>query len=388
MFEIKNLNKIADLGLEELCDADCHVSEACQSPDAILVRSAGMHDYEFNPELLAIARAGAGTNNIPIPRCTQNGIVVFNTPGANSEAVKELVLCAMLMASRDVIGGVEWVRSIQGSGDEISAMVERGKSSFTGPEIFGKNLGVIGLGAIGAKIANTALALGMRVWGYDPFLSVDAAWQLSKEVRHAPDLDTIYKNCDYITLHVPYNEGTHHMINTEAIAKMRDGVRIINLARAELVCDDDLLAALDTTKIARYVTDFPNPKTAGVPNIVPLPHLGASTPESEEKCAIMAARQLIDYLENGNIANSVNLPTVRLERIGVCRICVIHRNVPRIITKVLDLIGERNINVEHMINKPRGEYAYTIIDAGESIDSEVADAICALDEVLRVRVIL
>jgi D-3-phosphoglycerate dehydrogenase len=387
MHKIKTMNKIAPLGLQQLTDRGCTVGDAMEAADGILVRSAKLHDYTFNPELLAIARAGAGTNNIPIQRCTDAGIVVFNTPGANAEAVKELVICALFMASRDILGGIEWVRSIAGSGDEVAAMVEKGKSSFVGPEISGKTLGVVGLGAIGAKIANTALSLGMEVYGYDPYLSVDAAWQLSRDVKHALDLDTIYKNCDYITLHVPYMDATHHMLNAEAFAKMKDGVRIINLARGELVCDDDLIAALDTAKVARYITDFPNGKVAGLPNVVPIPHLGASTPESEEKCAVMAAKELYDYLENGNIKNSVNLPSVSLDRMGVCRLCVIHKNVPRVITRILDLIGDKEINVEHMINKPRGEYAYTIIDTGAPVGDDVADKVRNMDEVLRVRVL-
>lgn len=388
MYNVKTLNKIAEVGLNVLNNRDFLVGDDVEHADGLLLRSADLHEYDFGKDTIAVARAGAGVNNIPIDRCTKEGIVVFNTPGANAEAVKELVICALLMASRDVLGGIEWVRSIAENGDEIPKMVERGKSSFTGPEIAGKTLGVVGLGAIGARIANTALSLGMEVYGYDPYLSVDAAWQLSGSVKHALDLDTIYKNCDYITLHVPYMESTHHMLNAQAFSVMRQGVRIINLARGELVDDDAMLAALDTAKVARYVTDFPNAKTAGVPNVVPMPHLGASTPESEEKCAAMAAHQLADYLENGNILNSVNLPSVCLERMGICRLCVIHRNVPRMITGFLDLIGGENINVEHMINKPRGELAYTIIDTDTPISEDISSAIAAMSEVLRVRVLV
>lgn len=293
MYKVKTLNKIAQTGLDIIKGAGIELDNEAQSPDAILVRSAKMHDMEFDGNLLCIARAGAGTNNIPVDRCAEKGIVVFNTPGANSEAVKELVICALLVASRDVAGGIEWVKSIADKGDEIPAMVEKGKSAFTGPEIAGKVLGVIGLGAIGAKIANTAVELGMDVYGYDPYLSVDAAWDLSRSVIHATDIDTIYRNCDYITLHVPYiKDQTHHMLNKEAFEKMKDGVRIINLARGELVCDEDLMDAIDTAKVARYVTDFPNAITANAPNVIPMPHLGASTPESEEKCAVMAAREI------------------------------------------------------------------------------------------------
>ena len=387
MHKIKTVNKIADSGLNVLTSMNYCVSDDIEDPDALLVRSADLHGGEFHVNTVAISRAGAGTNNIPVEKCTLEGIVVFNTPGANAEAVKELAICSLLMASRDVLGGIEWVRSIAGSGDEIPKMVERGKASFAGSEIAGKTLGVIGLGAVGAKIANTALSLGMDVYGYDPYISVDAAWHLSGNVVHALDLETIYKNCDYITLHVPYIEATHHMLSTDAFAMMKNGVRIINLARGELVDDNALLAALDTAKVARYVTDFPNSAVAGIHNVVPMPHLGASTFESEEKCAIMAARQVATYLETGNIKNSVNFPTVELERMGVCRLCVLHMNVPRMITGFLDLIGGENINVAHMINKPRGEYAYTIIDTDSVINEEIVAAIAGMSEVLRVRIL-
>lgn len=387
MYNLKTLNKISPLGLDIITANGINVDNDTSAPDAIMVRSADMNSMEFGDNLLCIARAGAGTNNIPVSRCTEQGIVVFNTPGANAEAVKELVICALLMASRDVVGGIEWVRTIADKGSEIPAMVEKGKSSFVGPEISGKTLGVVGLGAIGAKIANAAIDLGMKVYGYDPYLSVDAAWRLSSQVIHATDIDTIYRNCDYITLHVPYMKETHHMINKEAFAKMKDGVRIINLARAELVCDEDLLDAIDSTKVARYVTDFPNAITAKAPNTIPMPHLGASTPESEEKCAIMAAQETVDYLLNGNIKNSVNLPNVSLDRMGVSRICVIHKNVPRMLNHILDLIGEANINVSHMINAPRGEYAYTIIDTDTPIGDTIPETIKKLDDVIRVRVL-
>ena len=387
MHKVKTLNKIAHVGIEYLEEQGLRVSDDVSAPDGILVRSADMHSYDFNPELLAIARAGAGTNNIPIDKCTESGIVVFTTPGANAEAVKELAICAILMASRDVVGGIEWTRGLAGNGGDIPKMVEKSKGGFTGPEIMGKTLGVVGLGAVGAKIANAALELGMMVYGYDPYLSVDAAWKLSGSIKHAHDLETIYRNCDYITLHVPYLPDTHHMLNDEAFAQMRDGVRVINLARGELVDDDAMLRALDSGRVAKYVTDFPNEKTVTFPNTIPMPHLGASTPESEEKCAVMAARELADYLANGNIKNSVNLPKVKLDRMGVSRLCVIHRNIPRAINKILDLIGERNINVEHMINKPRGEYAYTMIDTNTPLDEEIAEHISAMDFVFRARVL-
>ncbi len=387
MYKLKTLNKIAQAGLDVVTDDGIFVDNDCATPDAIMVRSADMKSMELPESLLCIARAGAGTNNIPIDVCSQKGVAVFNTPGANSEAVKELVICALLMASRDVVGGIEWVHSIKENGDEIPKMVEKGKSSFIGPEIVGKTLGVVGLGAIGAKIANTALDLGMKVYGYDPYLSVDAAWRLSSHVKHATDIDTIYQNCDYITLHVPYMKETHHMLNKEAFAKMKDGVRIINLARGELVDDEALLDALDSTKVARYVTDFPNAITANAPNTIPMPHLGASTPESEEKCAIMAAQEAADYLLSGNIKNSVNMPAVTLDRMGASRVCVIHRNVPRMLNSFLDLIGGENINVAHMINAARGELAYTIIDTDTPVSAKIPEAIGALPDVIRVRVL-
>ena len=387
MYKLKTLNKIAQAGLDVVTDDGIFIDNETETPDAIMVRSADMKSMEMPQSLLCIARAGAGTNNIPLDVCTQKGITVFNTPGANSEAVKELVICALLMASRDVVGGIEWVHSIKENGDEIPKMVEKGKSSFIGPEIAGKTLGVVGLGAIGAKIANTALGLGMKVYGYDPYLSVDAAWRLSSQVKHATDIDTIYQNCDYITLHVPYMKETHHMLNKEAFAKMKDGVRIINLARGELVDDEALLDAIDSTKVARYVTDFPNAITASAPNTIPMPHLGASTPESEEKCAIMAAQEAADYLLSGNIKNSVNMPAVTLDRMGASRVCVIHRNVPRMLNGFLDLIGGENINVAHMINAARGEIAYTIIDTDTPVSAKIPEAIGALPDVIRVRVL-
>lgn len=388
MFNIKALNKIATAGTEILTNCGYTVESDIDNAEAILVRSADMHSYEYNEELLAIARAGAGTNNIPLADCAEHGIVVFNTPGANAEAVKELALCAILIASRDVIGGANWAKSLDGNGADIGKIVEKGKSKFAGPEIMGKTLGVIGLGAVGAKIANAAIDLGMNVYGYDPFLSVDAAWKLSRAANHATDMDTIFANCDYITIHVPYMKDTHHTIDAAAIEKMRDGVRIINLARGELIDDDAMKVALESGKVACYVTDFPNEKTVTYPNAITLPHIGASTPESEDKCAVMAAQELIDYLENGNITNSVNMPNVKLKRIGEARLCVIHRNVPKVISTILDYIADQNINVERMMNKPRGDYAYTIINLSAKITDEAKQNIEAMDDVLRVRVIV
>ena len=387
MFKIKTMNNISPSGIEVLTKKGCTVGPETEGPEAILIRSAELHGLAFNPELLAIARAGAGYNNIPIEECAEKGIVVFNSPGANAEAVKELELCSLVMASRDVLGSIGWVRSIAGRGGELPELEKKNKNNFAGPELLGKTLGVIGLGAVGALVANIALELGMVVYGYDPFMSVDAAWKLSREVIHAESVDEIYEQADYISINVPHTEKTHHMFNAQAFAKMKKGVRIVNESRAEVVDDEDMTQALISGQVARYVTDFPNETILKAPNVIAMPHLGACTPESEDRCAVMAANQLYDYLANGNIKNSVNLPSVSLSRMGVCRLCVLHRNVPRMITRILDFISERNINVEHMINKPRGEYAYTIVDLSEKIGEDVADSIRAMSDVLRVRVI-
>ena len=387
MFKIQTMNNISEHGTSVLEKRGCLVGPEVEAPDALLVRSAKLHDMEFGPELLAIARAGAGYNNIPVEECAEKGIVVFNSPGANAEAVKEQEIAALVMASRDIVGGIDWVRSIADRGEEIPVLVEKGKSAFAGPELLGKTLGVIGLGAIGALVANIALEFGMEVYGYDPFMSVDAAWKLSREVLHADDVDTIYRNADYISINVPYTEETHHMLDAAAFARMKPGVRIVNESRAEVVDDEAMTAALDCGKVAKYVTDFPNEVILRAPNVIAMPHLGACTPESEDRCAVMAANEMYDYLLNGNIKNSVNLPNVALSRMGVCRLCVIHRNVPRMITRILDFISQKNINVEHMINKPRGEYAYTIVDLGETIGEDTAESIRRMENVLRVRVI-
>lgn len=387
MFEIKTMNSIARQGVEVLEKRSCLVNADIQDPHGLLIRSAELHGYEFNPRLLAVARAGAGYNNIPIERCTEAGIVVFNSPGANAEAVKEQEICSLVMASRDILGSIEWVRSIAHRGEEIPALVEKGKSDFAGPELLGKTLGVVGLGAVGALVANVALELGMQVYGFDPFMSVDAAWRLSREVIHAENIETVFQNCDYISINVPHTESTHHMFNAAAFNKMKQGVRIVNESRAEVVDDEAMTEALKSGKVAKYVTDFPNEVILKAPNVIAMPHLGACTPESEERCAQMAAMELYDYLANGNIKNSVNLPDAVLSRMGVCRLCVIHRNVPRMITRILDFISDKNINVEHMINKPRGEYAYTMVDLGDMIGQDVATAIAAMKDVLRVRVL-
>lgn len=381
------MNTISETGVGFLSSKGCEVGPDTASPDGMLIRSADLHSYPFNPELLAISRAGAGFNNIPIDECAEKGIVVFNSPGANAQAVKEQEMMSFIMASRDVLGAIDYVRSIADKGEEIPELVEKGKSAFTGPELMGKTLGVIGLGAIGALVANIALEFGMTVYGYDPFMSVEAAWRLSREVKHAERLDEIFSKSDYISINVPYNEKTRHMLSDKEFAMMKTGVRIINESRAEIVDDIAMTAALDTGKVGKYVTDFPNETILKAPNVIALPHIGACTPESEERCAEMAAAELFDYLENGNIRNSVNLPDATLGRMGVCRLCVIHRNVPKMLTKILDFISDRNINVEHMINKPRDEYAYTIIDLGKKIGPKTADAMRAMPDILRLRVI-
>ena len=386
MYEIKTMNNIAQQGLDELGARGLILNTESENPDGLLIRSAKLHDAVFGDRLLAIARAGVGTDNVPIERCTEAGIAVFNTAGANAEAVKELAVCALLMSSRNIIGGITWVNAISGHPD-VAAEVEKGKSAYVGPEIRGKTLGVIGLGAIGSRIANAAEDLGMTVWGYDPYLSVDAAWRLSRKVNHAPDLDTIFRLSDYIIIQIHYTEQTHHYLGKAQLAKMKPGVRIINLARGELVDDDAMLSALSVGKVACYVTDFPNNRLAGVKGVIATPHLGASTPESEEKCAVMAAQELGDYLTNGNTKNSVNLPNVELEREGAARLCVLHDNVPRMLNNFLDLIGEAGLNVEHMINKARGEIAYTMIDLGAVPPASIEETIRSMPGVKRVRVL-
>ena len=387
MYRIKTLNKISPAGLSVLEQTRFAVSGDVENEDGILVRSADMHDYPFPDALRAVARAGAGTNNIPIDRCSEAGIVVFNTPGANANAVKELAVCALLLSSRKITEGADWVRAQAGGGADVEKVVEKGKSQFVGPEISGKMLGVIGLGAIGVQVANIATKLGMTVFGYDPFLSVDGALALSRLVHRAMDLETIYKNCDYITLHVPQTAETRGMLNEDAFHMMKGGVRILNLARGGLVNDDDMLSALDSGKVACYVTDFPNNKILQGKNVVAIPHLGASTPESEENCAVMAAQQLRDYLENGNITNSVNLPTLVQPWSGECRLCIIHRNVPGAIASITGVLSKDGVNVENMTNKSKKDYAYTVVDVGSRVSDAVASEIRALDGVLRVRLL-
>ena len=381
MFTVKTLNKIAAVGTDRLDKALFTINDDSQNPEAIIVRSAKMADYAFNPELLCIARAGAGYNNIPVDKCAEQGIVVFNTPGANANGVKELVICALLLASRKITEGIKWVKSIADKGDEVAALVEKGKSNYVGPEIMGKTLGLIGLGAIGAKVAKAANALGMTVYGYDPFISDALKAELEGYVKIVGTLDELYAAADYISLHVPCNDATRNTICAESIARMKDGVRIVNIARGELVNDDDILAALESGKVASYVTDFPDGKMAAADNVIAIPHLGASTPESEDNCAIMAADQIAEYMLRGNIVNSVNLPCVTLEKTGAARAVVI-RKADVSLGALLDAAAAAGANVTGSADKTRGAYAAAIIDTDKPV---AADVFAAVDGVIRVR---
>ena len=385
MYNILTLNKIAAIGTDRL-GANYTITDACDTPDAVLVRSASMHDMAMPESLLAIARAGAGTNNIPVEKCAEEGIVVFNTPGANANAVKELVIAGLFLASRNVIGGIEWAKTLKGNGAEVGKMVEKGKSQFVGPEIMGKKLGVIGLGAIGILVANAAKSLGMEVYGFDPFISVDAAWKLKNSIYHANSIEEIYKECDYITIHVPLNPSTKGTINKDTIAMMKDGVRILNYSRDGLVNSADMLEALKSGKVAKYVTDFATDDLLCEEGVVAMPHLGASTPESEDNCAVMAADQVKDYLENGNIKNSVNFPAVSMPRSADTRICVLHRNKPNVIATVTGAIAATGANVDNMESKSRGDFGYMIIDVTGPA-AAAAKATENLEDVIKVRVI-
>ena len=384
--KVQLLNKIAAVGLDKLDKNLYEIGDAVENPDAIMVRSAVMHDMTFGDNLKAIARAGAGVNNIPIDRCSEEGIVVFNTPGANANGVKELAVCALLLASRDVVGGIKWAETLKG-GDDVAKAVEKGKSQFAGCEIAGKTLGVIGLGAIGGMVADIATALGMDVVGCDPYISIDAAWRLNNRVSHGKSYDDIYAASDYITLHVPATADTKKMINAESIAKMKDGVKIINLSRADLVNADDLKAALESGKVSAYVTDFPTDEILGVKGVVAIPHLGASTEESEDNCAVMAAKELDGYLRYGIIKNSVNFPNLDMPISAATRICVLHANVPTILSQITALVSEEGINIENMANKSKGNNAYTVLDvSGDLGDASVAK-LKAIPDVYGVRVI-
>ena len=387
MYRIKTFNKISPVGLSRFNPERYTVSDSETNEDGILVRSAKLLDYPLPESLLAIARAGVGVNNIPIDRCSESGIAVFSTPGANANAVKELVLCAMLMGSRDVDGAIRWVRSQVESGVDVTTVVEKGKSAYAGPELYKKTLGVIGLGAIGALVANVALSLGMDVYGYDPYLSVDAALRLDRHIHVVKDINELYKRADYVTILIHFTDKTKHMIDARAIAAMKRGVRFINLARGEIVDDDAMLAALDTGWVAAYITDFPTNRLVQAPHVVAMPHLGASTPESEQNCAVMAVDELMDYLENGNIRNSVNLPNVSMERSGAMRMCIIHRNVPAMLASITALLSKDGVNVENMSNKSQGDYAYTLVDLGTRVEQAVIEDVKRLANVIRVRVI-
>lgn len=388
MKNIKLMNKIAACGTDIFDRAEYNVGEEVAAPEAIMVRSAALHDMEFNPELLAIARCGAGVNNIPIDRCTEAGIVVFNTPGANANGVKELVICALMLASRDVIGGANWSETLT---SDVAKAVEKGKSAFAGCELRGKTLGVIGLGAIGAMVANAAIDLGMKVIGYDPYLTVDGAWRISRAVGHAVTTDEIFEKSDYITLHVPAVEATKGMIRKENIDKMKEGVKIINLARADLAIAADIKDAIAEGKISAYVTDFPTEETLGVKGIINIPHLGASTGESEDNCAIMAANQLVEFLTTGNIKNSVNFPAIDLPAHAGRNVLVLHANIPATIAKIAGAVAEKGVNIEHLTNKSRGNNACTLLAlAVGTSDEDIAamkETISAIDGIWRVVVI-
>lgn len=386
MYKYHCLNPISNVGLVNFTNA-YQKTENVNEADGILVRSAAMHDMDLPENLLCVARAGAGVNNIPLDKCAEAGIVVFNTPGANANAVKELVLAGMLLAARDIVGGIEWVKGAA-TDENIAKTAEKEKKNFAGGEIAGKKLGVIGLGAIGVKVANAALELGMEVYGYDPYLSVKAAWSLDSKVKHVADVNEIYKACDYITIHVPALDSTKGMINADAIAQMKNGVVILNFARDLLCNEKDVLEGIGAGKVAKYVTDFPNPTTAGKAGCIVIPHLGASTEEAEDNCAKMAVAEMMDFIENGNIVNSVNYPAVEM---GVCatacRITICHKNTENMLTKFTGSFGDKGINISNILSKSRGDYAYTMIDADQAASDDIINTLNAIDGVIKVRVI-
>ena len=384
MLKVKLMNKIAKVGTDVLSPLRYEVGEGVENEDAVMVRSAALHEMPFSPFLRAIARCGAGVNNIPVDKCTEQGIVVFNTPGANANAVKELAIAALVLASRDVIGGLEWVGSLAGQTD-IAKTVEKGKSAFVGHELAGKTLGVVGLGAIGGMVANAAISLGMNVMGYDPYITAKAAWSLAPSVRQASDYADIFTHCDYITLHVPATPQTKNMICEKTLAQMKDGVRILNLARADLVNATDLKAGLESGKVAAYITDFPTDETVGVKGITAIPHLGASTIESEDHCAIMAAQQLDEFLTCGNIRNSVNFPTVGMPMSEKPRVCIMNKNIPNMLSQITAAFSAENINIENFANASKGEVAYTIVETNLPADERILEKLRSIDGVFGVR---
>ncbi|MBS7262146.1 MAG: phosphoglycerate dehydrogenase [Eubacteriales bacterium] len=385
MEKIVKLNSISEMVKEYLPENRYCICEKADDPVAVLVRSADMHGMKLPDSVLAVARAGAGVNNIPLDELAEEGVVVFNTPGANANAVKEMVLCGLLLSGRGIVDGINWVSSLKGKGAEVGKLVEKGKGQFVGHEIKGKTLGVIGLGAIGAIVANDARNLGMNVLGCDPYISVAAAWSLSRGVRKAETYDEIYEKCDYITLHVPANDSTKNMINAESIAKMKDGVVVLNFARGTLVNTADMLAALESGKVARYVTDFPDDDLIGAKNVIAIPHLGASTPESEDNCAALAAQELADYLENGNIKNSVNFPACHMEKNTPHRVSVLHKNLPNMVGQITSKLASVGVNINNMMNQSRGINAYSLLDIDTDVDPSVLEEIEALDGMIRVR---
>lgn len=385
MKNILTLNKISPCGLDVFNKSKyCITDEG--DPTGILVRSASMHEMEFPKSLKAIARAGAGVNNIPLDKCSEQGIVVFNTPGANANAVKELVVCALLMSARKIFPAMEWVQTQKGKGDEVPKLVEKQKSKFVGPELCGKKLGVIGLGAIGTRIANFARHLDMEVWGYDPYMSVETAWNVSRDIKRAASLKEIYENCDFITLHIPSTRETKGMINSQSIQMMKHGVRLLNFARGDLVVNEDLLEGLEEKQIRCYYTDFPCDELLGHPGVMAIPHLGASTPESEDNCAKMAAEELVDYLENGNIKNSVNMPSVSMARSGDLRITILHKNIPAMITKIATELSDNGVNIENLTNKSKKDYAYTMVDINGTVSEAMLEKLGAIQGVIRVNI--
>lgn len=387
MFKVQVLNNISEKGLELLDASNYEIAEKQDQPDAILVRSFKMNDMELPASLKAIARAGAGVNNIPVSRCTEKGIVVFNTPGANANSVKELVISALFLSSRKLYDAISWAKSLAGKGEEVAKLIEKGKAQFVGPEIKGKKLGVIGLGAIGSMVANDALALGMEVSGFDPYISIEAAWGLSREVKRAKSLESLLGEVDYLTLHTPLTDETKGLLDEKRFAQMKKGLVLLNFARGELVNSKALIQALQEGTVSCYVTDFPEDALLSLPQVIPIPHLGASTPEAEENCAVMACRQLKDFLENGNISNSVNFPNCEMPRTGDSRLLIANKNIPKMINLITNVLAEEKLNISDMINRHKNEIAYNIIDIDGKIDEKIVENIKKIDGVLMVRVI-